>query len=606
MNVSWITEAPYLAIDIETYDPELTTKGPGVPRGIGYVLGVAIATAEQAVYLDLQHCDTSAEQREQNLRIITDALRRPVPKIGANLLYDLEWLINGMGLEVQGPYYDVQYAEPLLNEYRDSYSLSALAKAYGVQEKATELLTRYAQQNNLRYKKDPREVIYKMPASVVQEYAKLDGILPSQIFAFQEKELREQELWELFTIECGLMPLLLCMRKHGVRIDVPEFRRKALAVADLSYTLEQTIYEWAHTTFNIASSAQLAKVLMRAGVPVPMREPTELMQRQGKAGNPRLDKATLQELAKEYDICAKILELRHYNTLMQMFFKPYRELIHNGRLYCNFHPLRSDNYGAVSGRFSSSRPNLQQVSAQKEEDAEAASEGLSGQILRKVFVPEDGYLWAKLDYSQVEYRIAAHYAIGPGADAVRRAYNADPNTDYHQHIQDLTGFDRRTAKRLNFGASYGMGVLSAAKLFGWSVEEAELFLMNYHKAAPYLRITRNRVIDKAERVGYVYTILKRRARTHPSRKVHSMYNRLIQGSAADIMKKAMVDAWQAGLFDALIPHITVHDELDVSVPPTQEGKEALSELKRAMEQCVTLKVPLIVDVHTGQNWSEAD
>ena len=223
-----------------------------------------------------------------------------------------------------------------------------------------------------------------------------------------------------------------------------------------------------------------------------------------------------------------------------------------------------------------------------------------------MFIPEEGHTWGKSDYSQIEYRIIAHYAQGKGAISLREQYNYDPDTDFHKYIQDNTGFDRRTAKRLNFGGAYGMGIPSAAQLFGWTMEEAEMFMNTYHNTAPYIKETRNSVSRVAKQRGHIFTLLGRKARTHPSRKLHSMFNRLIQGSAADLFKKGMADAYNAGVFNVLIPHMFVHDEVDVSIPPTIEGQEALEELEYIMENAIKLDVPVKVDTHTGANWAEAD
>lgn len=607
-NYDWLYSAEEIGVDIESYDPRLRDLGPGVYRKDGHVCGVSLAVKDKAVYLDVKHPDTTPERAERHWKIIADVLSRPTTKVGANILYDLDWLCNGNGLTVGGRCEDVQFAEPLLNEYRTSYSLGALSKLYGVQEKASDLLKRYCDEQGWYYK-DPREHIWKMPASVVARYAELDGMLPMQIMEKQRLEMDRQGLNEIYNVEIGLIPLLLRMRKIGARLDTEKLKRTSLAVADKLYELSNDIYEWAGGEFNISSTTQLALHFDAHGIEYPRKAPTELMKRKGKRGNPNLDKEVLTRLHKEraLTICDKILKWRHYNTLTNMFLLPYYEYLVGDRIHCTFNALRSDDYGAVSGRFSSSKPNLQQVSAQSDDEySDGGNELLEGQLLRKLFIPEDGCLWGKLDYSQVEYRIAAHYAIGEGADELRAAYVNNPDTDYHQHIQDQTGFDRRTAKRLNFGASYGMGYRTAARKFYWSLEEAEMFMAAYHKAAPYLKTTRSIVVEKAERRGFVFTLLGRRARTSPTRKLHSLYNRLIQGTAADIMKKGMVDAWNKGLFEVLPPHITVHDEIDVSVPQTPEGQEALAELKNTMETCVKLKVPLRVDCHTAINWAEAD
>ena len=602
-RINKLSSAKLLGVDIETKDPNLIDLGPGMYRKDGFITGVSFSDGETSIYLDVAHPDTTEQTAAENWHLIHKLLELPCEKVGANIMYDLDWL-NSYEVYTSGKTHDIQFAEPLLDEYRHSYKLAELAKTYGLQEKANYILEDYCKAHGL--KGNPHSHIWEMPASVVKRYAEIDAYLPVQILKKQQEALERQGLSEIYEIEIGLIPLLLQMRRQGVRIDKPLFKTTAKAVADKLFALQSELYEWAGQEFNIGSSAQLAKLFDAHGIRYPYREPTELMRAKGLPGNPQIDKAFLKELSLINPIAHKILQYRHYDTVVNMFLLPYMDFMVGDRIHGQFHPLRSDEYGAVSGRFSASKPNLQQVSAQQDDDFSDGDPTLQGQIIRRLFVPEEDCMWAKLDYSQVEYRIAAHYAIGPGSDELREKYCTDPHTDYHKRIEELTGFDRRTSKRLNFGASYGMGYQTAAKNFGWSLEEAEMFLEGYHKAAPYLKITRNAVITKAERKGFIFTLLGRRARIHPSRKSHSMYNRLIQGTAADIMKKAMVDSYNKGLFKVLKPHITVHDEIDVSVPATKEAQEALAELKYTMENCVKLRVPLIADCHVAHNWAEAD
>lgn len=609
MQLDDFKRADLLGLDIETYDPNLIEKGTGVYRQDGYIAGVSFATDRRGIYLPLRHPDTTPEEAEHNLKIIRELCSLPNAKVGANIFYDLDWLVNGYGIKVNGRLHDIQYAEPLLDEYRQSYSLGKLAPYYGCQEKAAGLLEEFAASRGMKFKRDVRELIYKMPSTAVARYAEVDGILPVQILRKQLKRLEAQELTTVYELETDLIPLLLQMRKQGVRLDMDLFYRTEAAIAQMLTKLERQLYQWAGTKFDIGSTAQLAKVFDKKGIEYPRKEPTALMQAKGKQGNPNLDKMVLNKMAANgVSVAQKVLAYRHYKTLTGLFIEPYKGFLVDGRIHCQFNPLRSDDYGAVSGRFSSSKPNLQQVSAQDDSAfaGDDAPEVLKGQILRKMFIPEEGCSWGKYDYSQVEYRIGAHYALGPGSDELREAYITNPMTDYHKHIQDLTGFDRRTAKRLNFGATYGMGAMTAAKQFGWTQEEAERFMEGYHAAAPYLKITRARVTAKAQRAGYVYTLLKRRARVSPTRKLHSLYNRLIQGTAADIMKKALRDAYQAGIFNTLPPHITVHDEIDVSIAHTPEAEEAKKELHHILENCVQLRVPLVCECHTASNWAEAD
>lgn len=598
--------AQILCIDIETKDPDLDKKGPATHRGGGYVCGVGVGALvddkdELAFYLDLAHPDTLPAVKEKNERLIKHLLLSPNAKLGANIVYDLEWLTHE-GFDVHmATLHDVQYAEPLLDEYRRSYSLASLAQAHTTEIKKSYVLEEYNAM--MGWKGKAISNLYRMPADVVNEYVISDVTLPLHIFKKQRAQLELEGLWGLYQLETQLIPSLLKMRKNGVRIDYKKFKRTVFTFTEKRHTLQKELEKWCGKGVNLNSSAQLAKVFDSYKIPYPLRAPTELMREQGKEGNPRLDKMVLSKLAEQYPICAKILEYRHVDTLVNMFLHPYLDLLTNERLYGQFHPLRSDDYGTVAGRFSASKPNLQQVSAIDEDDDD---EEMQGQVLRQLFIPEDDCDWAKLDYSQIEYRIMAHYAEGAAAEKLRDMYNNDPSTDMHQVICDATGFDRRTAKRLNFGGAYGMGAPTASELFGWSMEEAELFMASYHKAAPYVKQLRKSVSNIAARRGHIFTVLGRKARVHSSRKLHSMFNRLIQGSAADVMKKAIVDADKAGLFDELVLHLTVHDELDVSVPYNNTAASALEELKHTMEHAVEFSVPILVDCHVGANWAEAD
>ncbi len=608
-EVTMYKDAKLLAIDIESFDPDLLTKGPGTHRGDGFICGVGIGRetpgGDLAHYLSLKHPDTNQHERDRNHKVLKELLADPVPKLGANIAYDIEWL-NFEGYEVNGVFNDVQYAEPLIDEYARSYSLDALSKKYSVNRKKTDVLAQY--HTHMNWPGKPIENIWRMPFKVAEEYCLNDIILPLEIFYKQKRSLERQNLMEVYNMEIALIPLMLQMRRNGVRIDEDRLQKVTMQTADKHFQVKRELEQWAGHEFNPGSTAQLAKIFDRFKIVYPRKPPTEKMRLKGKTeGNPNLDKNALKQMAIHNPICERILEYRHWDTMINMFLYPYHEMLQDGRLYCSFHPLRSDSYGTVSGRYSSSKPNLQQVSAIKEkEEGESELDALKGQVIRSLFLPEEAHTWAKSDYSQVEYRIIAHYAQGKGSIELREQYNYDHTTDFHKYIQDATGFDRRNAKRLNFGGAYGIGAPSASTLFGWTMEDAKMFMETYHKAAPYIKETRNAVSRVAKQRGYIFTIMGRKARTHPSRKLHSMFNRLIQGSAADVFKKGMVDAYNAGIFETLVPHLFVHDEIDNSVPKTAEGSEALQELENIMECAIELTVPLKVDTHTGINWAEAD
>lgn len=597
----------FIAVDIETKDPFLREKGTGVYRKDGYVIGVSFSNGDISEYYPLRHPDTSAEEFTKNIQYIQTQLLHPNRKVFTNGLYDLDWLVNGEGMQYKGRIDDIQIAEPLLDEYRKSYSLDSQSKDYLNQSKFYDESVIYAVEQGWIKPgaTSATAFLWKMPSHIVRKYAEEDVRLPLAIFAIQRQKLKEQGLEDIYDLEMRLFPLLLQMKKQGVNIDEPRLTKTGLQLTDLKFDIQQELNEIAGFEVNVGSGRDLEHVFNTLNIPVVYGEPTDLMYMKGLTrGNPKFDKRTLETV--QHPIAKKILELKHISTLLSLFLHPYPDLLVDGKLHCQFNQLRSDEYGTVSGRFSSSNPNLQQVSAKNEQNETATdSELLNGQIIRKLFIPVDGCDWMKYDWSQIEYRLIAHYATGEGAETIRRRYNEDPNVDYHNEMGIMTGLtDRKIVKTLNFGAAYGMGIDKMAKTYGWDKDEAEYVYKNYHGKVPFVKETSRRVALKAKQVGFIRTLLNRRARLVDSSKSYVMFNRLIQGSAADIMKKAMVTSYEAGVFNSLYPHITVHDEMDVSKPRTKEGTEAAKELKHIMETCVELRVPIKADVEIGPSWGQ--
>jgi len=594
-----LREARVVSIDLETYDPHLQERGPGWATRDGHIVGIAVATEDGGRwYLPMRHEVGGGNIDPQVvLRWAKDELTREGQlKVGANLIYDLGWLA-AEGVRIPPPYYDVQWAEALLDEHRESYSLDAIAKDYGLGGKDTaELYDWCARAYGGRADHRQRANIYRAPAALVGPYAEQDADLPLRIRERQIPRIRELDLERLLDLEHRLIPLLLAMRFRGVRIR--EDWRRVRDELRARMQVPEGVEIWA--------ASSLAAYCERKGISYP---------RTAK-GQPSFTKAWLEKHLPE------IAAARRIDKACSVFFDGYMGKAVNGRIHCEFHPLRGDRGGTVSGRFSSSNPNLQNIPSRDPE---------LGPLIRSLFIPEEGCLWAKLDYSQIEYRLLAHYARGEGADAVREAYRRDPRTDFHARVAEMSGLDRKSAKGLNFGMIYGQGLLTTAQTLGVSVEEAQAFREQYFKDAPFVKFTFDWVSRVASRRGWIRSIggryhrfpywepmdahdagwlpreqaLRkwghriRRARTHKA------LNALLQGSAADIMKMAMVQIWESGVCDVLgAPHLTVHDELDFSMPDTPEGREAIAEVKRIMETCIELQVPLVVDVELGPSWGE--
>lgn len=618
-----LSKEPYIQFDIETYDPNLLKKGTGVYRKDGFILGVAISGApgSPSEYYSLNHIDTTRSEAEKNKKYLTDILGSQIPKLGTNIKYDLDWLENFEGIKVNGRLHDIQIAAPLLDEYRFSYSLENLAQDLLGESKKNDLPFKWALSHGLPVKKRSDAVKYlkDMPYNVVRPYALGDVDLPGRIFEIQKRQMEEQGLIEIYDLECKVIRVLLQMRKTGVRLDVDRLYRVGMAIKDEVYLKEQKLFKQLGRKVNIKSTKDKQWILDKFGLEYPHNPPTKLMREKGVTkGNPCIDKNVLKSL-KHWSAQA-ILELTHLKQLDSLYIGPYMDLLVGDRIHCDFQQLRADDSGTVSGRFSGKNPNLQQVSAKKEDEEDVTNPLLKGKIIRDLFIPEEGCVWNKNDWSQIEYRLISHYAMGPGADLIREKYQNDPKTDYHSEVQRMAGFPmdeeyRKLAKTLNFGIAYSMGPSRMAKTYSWDLEYAKELHTLYHSKVPFVRYTSNRVAAKAKQTGFVFTLLKRRARLDKETlkfletrdkqykdRSYVMFNRLIQGSAADLMKLAMVQAYEKGLFDTLPLHITVHDELDVSMPKTKEGFEVALELKNTMENCVKLRVPIISDAEYGKTW----
>lgn len=603
-----LSQAPYIAVDLETRDPNLKSKGPGGVRGDGYTVGIAVAVPGWKAYLPVRHEGGGNLDKGFVLRWLKQQMSLPCPKIFANALYDVEWLVTD-GVKPVGPWYDVLTAAFLLDENQRSYSLESVGQRMLGEGKIEDGLDRYAREKWGK-KAEAKPNIWRMPPDVVAPYAEQDADLTLRLFEHQRPLLEQEGLWKLFTMESKLLEMLAAMRQLGVRVDVDKAAavREGLSVREARETTE--LLSLAGCTVGVWSSASIAKAFDAHGLAYPT---TDL-------GSPSFTRAWLEQ--HPHAIAQGIVRVRKLNRLRSNFVENMVMKSHvHGRLFCSFNPR-----GAVTGRFSSSNPNLQQVPARDEELAS---------LVRGLFLPEEGHDWASLDYSQIEPRITVHYAYRrgfPKADIARDRYRSDRATDYHSMVADMTGIDRRPAKTINLSLSYGMGKRKLAASLGLELEEAEKLFDTYHDALPFMRALSDDVGHVASRRGYITTLMGRRRRFnlweradrkwdedweppielelaksihegHPLKRAmtYRAMNALIQGSAADIMKKAMVMMFEAGH----IPHLTVHDEVCLSVSRGGEGRRVINEVKEIMEHCVQLEVPLLAKVSVGPSWGDA-
>lgn len=578
-----LSSAKRIAIDVETYDPELKEKGPGVRRD-GHIVGLAIGVDDgERFYLPMRHKLGGNLAPEQVLQWAKVNLTRPnQPKVGANLLYDLDYL-QEEGVKVEGPFLDVQIAAPLLDENKMSYALDVLGWEYLAQGKSDAALYEWC--SNSYGGKSTRDAqatnIWRAPTTLVGPYAEGDVDLPLRIIGQQLKELEKQELSELFQLESELMPMVLAMRRRGVRVNVE-------AAEQFESTATDRIKEMVKGlgNINVNSGEDLFRLCKKEGITVPTTD----------KGNPSFRKDWLQH--NPHPKMRQVSEIRTLMKLRDTFVKGYILGCNiNGRIHCSFNQLRSDDSGTVSGRFSSSDPNLQNIPTRTP----------MGKAIRAMFLPDEDEEWGRFDWSQIEYRLLTHYAKGSGSEEAREMYRNKPNTDFHQMVCDMISkiiaIERSSAKNINFGLVYGMGEELLASILGVSKERALDLINAYHRGVPFVRHTANMVSKRAKVRGYIHTLLKRRRRFPDGFFTHKALNALLQGGNADIMKAAMVMIWKSGVCDVLgAPLLTVHDELDWSVPKTAAAAEAMKEVHHIMETCVQLRVPIIAAREFGADW----
>ena len=584
-----LSGAKVLGLDTETKDLRLLEKGPGPVRGDGHAVGVSISAGDASWYFPIRH--EYGPQKHLNLEPekvfawLRETLGRGIPIVGANLLYDLE-VLRAEGVEVTGDLYDVQVAEPLIDENARTYALDNLGKKYLGKGKETFALYDWCSKSfGGEANGTQREEIWRSPPTLVGPYAETDAQQPLEILAKQRKILFDEELTDLFKMECGLIPLLLDMRFRGVRIDEDKARKTSTWLKEQARIAQALIPD-----IDVWANESIARAFEREHLEYSRTE----------AGNPSFTKQFLESL--EHPLAKAILDVRLYEKAANPFVDHYLlDNLINGRVHCQFNPLRTDEYGTVSGRFSSSNPNLQNIPIRHK---------VIGPLLRSLFIPEEGMRWRRHDYSQIEYRALAHYAVGRRSDEIRERYNRDPKTDFHDMVivlvDELTGvvLDRRPAKNLNFGLVFGMGKDKLVRSLGLDFDLGERLYNAYFEAVPSARATYKGAERLARRRGYIKTLLKRRRRFKDEEGCHKALNALLQGTAADIIKKAMHDIWKAGLTKILPLHLTVHDELDWSDPRTPAAEEAFAEVRHILTSCVKMRVPLMVEESVGANWGE--
>jgi len=588
-----------ISIDLETKDPQLKTHGSGSIVGRGCVTGIAVAVDGWKGYYPIAHEGGGNMDKDVVLKWVKDLLLTDSDKIFHNAMYDVCWL-RAMGFKINGRIIDTMIATSLIDENRGRYDLNSVCKDY-IHESKNEYALQEAAKS---WGVDPKQEMYKLPAIYVGEYAEKDAELTLKLWQACKHELQTQDVWNIFDLETALTPCLIDMRFKGVRVDIEEAERLKKMMGQEEKNLLKQIKTETGIDVQIWAAASIATVFDK------LKEPYE---RTLKTQAPSFTKNFLAN--HTHPTVKKIAEAREINKAHTTFIDTIIKHVHRGRIHADINQLRGDNGGTITGRFSYSNPNLQQIPARNKD---------LGPIIRRIFIPEKKHRWGCFDYSQQEPRLVTHYALLQnlyGVDKMADAYKED-NVDFHKIVAEMADIPRSQAKTINLGLFYGMGKAKLQASLGVSKEKAEELLAKYHTEVPFVKQLLQSVMRRAQERGQIRTLLGRLCRFHlwepnsfgihkamtheaalrehgPGIKrayTYKALNKLIQGSAADMTKKAMIELHKEGI----IPHIQVHDELDISIKDDKQAKQIVN----IMESAVELEIPNKVDYESGDNWGE--
>jgi DNA polymerase I-like protein with 3'-5' exonuclease and polymerase domains len=607
-----LTDAKEIAVDLETRDPNLKTKGPGWPTRDGEVIGYAVATSFWSGYLPIKHFGGGNLDEKIVKRWLAKQLAAPSDKIMHNAQYDLGWL-RAEGFTVNGRVIDTMVTANLLDENRFSYSLNALGYDYLGKVKSEKGLVEAARDFGV----DPKAEMWKLPAMYVGQYAEMDATLTLDLWTHFKVLIEQEGIKDIWELETALIPYLVEMTLRGVRVDLERAERSKQEVMKREKALLAQIKDMVGVPVDIWAAASISKAFDALGIAYPRTE----------KGAPSFTKSFLNE--NPHPLATSIAQARAYNKINGTFIDGILRYVGaDGRVHGHINQIRSDDGGTVSGRISMSNPNMQQIPSR---------DPILGPMIRSLFLPDEGKHWASVDFSQQEPRLAVHYADAYGKSIGREingvaeivhAYNTDPSTDFHTMVAQMASLPRKQAKAVGLGIIYGMGAAKMADDLDISVDEAKAVIAKFNETLPFLkelgRGVQNRLEDPRSS-GSIRSILGRKCRFNswepaafgmnkampyeaavaaygPTTRLqramtYKALNRLIQASAADMTKKAWLDCCQAGY----LPMLQVHDELAFSVDSVDQARE----ISAIMSSAVPLCVPNKCDIDFGPSWGEA-
>ncbi len=595
-----LVNAKQIAIDTETRDPNLTSIGPGYIRGDGEVVGISVACDGFEGYFPFGHETGFNFPKNKVVDFFKKVCASDNTKVFHNAPYDIGWL-RTLGIEVKGKIVDTMIVAPLIDENQFYYSLNGLGREYLNEGKTEAELNAAAAEWGL----DPKAEMWRLPSAYVGTYATQDAVLTLKLWDYFKVELEKQNLWNVFDLEMELLPIIIEMKRVGVRVDLERAEKIKKELITKEKNLIKSIQDQSGVKdLQLWAARSLAQVFDALKLSY-LRTPT---------GQPSFTKAFLEN--HTHPVASLIREARELNKSHSTFIDSILKHQHNGRIHAEIRQLKGESGGTVTGRLSMSNPNLQQVPARNKN---------IGPLIRSLFLPEENHTWCSADFSQQEPRILTHYSHlskYDGASNIAEAY-LEGDADFHQEVANLVDIDRKTAKTIGLGIMYGMGKGKLADQLAVTVDEASDILSKFNTYAPFVRELADSVMRSANQKGYIKTLLGRRChfdmweplkygmgRPMKYREavheyngeikrafVYKALNKLIQGSAADMTKKAMIDCYNGGY----MPLLQVHDELVFSVP----NEEAVPEIKTLMENAVPLSIPNKVDVELGKNWGDS-
>jgi len=676
-----------VAIDIETYDPNLKTKGSGAIKGNGFITGVAVATGKDTVYFPLHHSDVVKSDDEK--KEFWDQMNKKllqndkITKVFHNAMYDVCWLRVETGKMLKGRLVDTMIAASVIDENRFKYSLDSLSKDILDDRKYKYDLENLVLKESNGVKKNAISNMHEVPSNIAKEYAKQDVNLTLRLWVLFDKKLDEvlytkkikdkngkvqeekKTCRKIFELETRLFPCLVEMKEKGVRIDTQKLESLGEKLRFRRDNLLNIVKKHTKITLQLWSANSIKNLLRNQKITNYEKTP--------KSGMPKLPKDYLKTHSNRF--LRMVSKAREADKAVNTFIEGLRGYLHHGRIHADINQIRSDKGGTVTGRFSMSNPNLQQIPAK----------GYIGKKMRELFIPEDGHEWGSFDYSQQEPRIVVHYAIKHNLSKTKELgdkFEKD-KADFHRIVAEMANIPREQAKTINLGLFYGMGKGKLQQELNLDKVQAKKLFDTYHEKVPFVKELSDNLIYFAKDNKLVFTLEDRFCRFDKYENVNKRWNnelrkfeewdpefeeekqkdgtikykgdwipprlmsrkdawskfklqfnskskskeegglgkvedlteqeredwfkqyftpaftykalnRLVQGSAADMTKKAMVLLYEKGI----VPHIQIHDELCISIKNTQQAEE----IKKIMETAIKLEVPNKVDYEFGPNW----